>query len=57
LLNNILTVYNLKKDKELYKEMIAEGVKAPSPDTFFVKDNLLFFIKHKTTFIALQPWK
>jgi hypothetical protein len=57
LLNNILSVYDLKSKKNLYSEIIAEGVKTPSPDSFFIKDDLLFFIKHQTTLIALQPWK
>ena len=57
LLNNILSVVDLKSEKMLYKEIIAEGVKTPSPDSFFIKDNLLFFIKHQVSLIALQPWK
>jgi hypothetical protein len=57
LLNNILSVYDLRSKKNLYSEIIAEGVKTPSPDSFFIKDDLLFFIKHQTTLIALQPWK
>jgi hypothetical protein len=57
LLNNILSIYDLKREKMLYNEIIAQGVKAPSSDSFFVKGNLLFFIRHQTTLIALQPWK
>jgi hypothetical protein len=57
LLNNILSVYDLRSEKNLYGEIIAEGVKTPSSDSFFIKDDLLFFIKHQTTLIALQPWK
>ncbi|MGD0036974.1 MAG: DUF4905 domain-containing protein [Bacteroidota bacterium] len=57
LLNNILSVYDLKSEKMLSNEIIAQSVKTPSPDSFFVKGNLLLFIKHQTTLIALQPWK
>ena len=57
LLNNILTVYDLKSEKILYNEIIAQDVKTPSPDSFLVKNDLLFFIKHQTMLTALQVWK
>jgi hypothetical protein len=57
LLNNILSVYDLKAEKTLYSEIIAREVKAPSPDSFFVKDNLVLFVNHQTMLTALQPWK
>jgi hypothetical protein len=57
LLNNILSVYDLKNEKNLHSEIIAEGVKVPSQDAFFIKDNLLLFIKHQNMLTALQPWK
>jgi len=57
LLNNILSVYDLKNEKNLHNEIIAEGVKVPSQDSFFIKDNLLLFIKHQNMLTALQPWK
>jgi hypothetical protein len=57
LLNNILTLYDLKLGKTLYNEIIAKEVKAPSPDAFFVKDDLLIFIQHQTMITALQLWK
>lgn len=57
LLNNILSVYDLKSEKILHNEIIAEDVKIPSIDTFIVKNNLLFFIKHQTMLTALQVWK
>jgi hypothetical protein len=57
LLNNILTVCNLKTEKVLYSEIIAKGVKTPSPDSFFIKDDLLLFIEHQTMLTALQAWK
>jgi len=57
LLNNILSVHDLKNEKTLYRDMIAKSVKTPSPDSFFVKDNLLIFIEHQNMLTALQPWK
>lgn len=57
LLNNILSVHDLKSKKTIYHDIIAKGVRTPSPDSFFVKDNLLIFIKHQSMLTALQPWK
>ncbi|MCX6121295.1 MAG: DUF4905 domain-containing protein [Ignavibacteriales bacterium] len=57
LLNNLLAVCDLKTEKTLYSDVIAQGLKTPSPNSFFIKDDLLIFIKHQTTLIALQPWK
>jgi hypothetical protein len=57
LLNNILSVYDLRSEKTLYNEIIVRGVKSPSPDTFFVKENLLLFIAHQTKLTALLVWK
>jgi hypothetical protein len=56
LLNNILSVYDLKNEKTVYNEIIAEDLKTPSPDSFFRKNDLLFFIKHQTMLTALQVW-
>jgi hypothetical protein len=47
----------LKSEKTLYNEIIAKGVRVPSPDSFFIKDDYLFFINHQTLLTALQPWK
>jgi hypothetical protein len=57
LLNNILSVYDLKNENTLYSEVIAKSVKTPSPDSFFIKGDLLFFIKHQTMLTAFQVWK
>ena len=57
LLDNMLSVYDVRSEKTLYNEIIAEGVRAPSPDSFFIKDDFLFFINHQTTLTALRPWK
>jgi hypothetical protein len=56
-LDNILSVYDLIHGKILFTEIIAERLTTPSPGTFFVNDNVLFFIKHQTMLTALQPWK
>ncbi len=57
LLNNVLIVYNLESKKTLYSKIIAKDVKVPSPDSFFIKNDFLFFIEHHKTLTALSPWK
>jgi hypothetical protein len=57
LMDNILSVYDMKKEKIRYSEIIDRGVKAPSPDSFFIKDDTLLFIKYQSVLTALQPWK
>jgi hypothetical protein len=56
LMDNILSVYDMKKEKIRYNEIIARGVKTPSPDSFFIKDNTLLFIQYQSVLTALQPW-
>jgi hypothetical protein len=57
LLNNIVSVYDLKSEKILYSETIVQGVETPTPDSFFIKNDLLLFIKHQTMITALRVWK
>jgi hypothetical protein len=57
LLNNLLSVYDMVNHKILFQDIIVQDVKVPSPDTFFVKNKLLYFIKHQTILTALRPWK
>jgi hypothetical protein len=56
-LNNHLSVYDIKAEKILYSDIIAHGVKTPSQDSFFIKDGFLLFIRHQTIVSALKPWK
>ncbi len=46
-LNNIFTVYDIGSEKTLFKEIIVEDLKTPSPDTFFIKDEFAYFIKNQ----------
>jgi hypothetical protein len=56
-LDSIFTVYDLKRREKQYNEVVAKDVKVPSPDTFFVKDGFVYFIKNQNTLTALQLWK
>jgi hypothetical protein len=56
-LENILIVYDIERREKRFNEIIVKGVQGPSPDTFFVKDEFVYFIKNQNTLTALQLWK
>jgi hypothetical protein len=56
LMDNVLSIYDLSSGKTVHNETIIESVKLPSPDTFFVKNDLLYFIKDRTILTAMRPW-
>jgi hypothetical protein len=56
LMDNVLSIYDLSSGKTVHNETIVESVKLPSPDTFFVKNDLLYFIKNRTILTAMRPW-
>jgi hypothetical protein len=56
-LRNVFTIYDTQKERTLFTEVLMYNVRIPSPDTFFVKDTFLYFIKNKSIITALQPWK
>jgi hypothetical protein len=56
-LENIITVYDIERREKQFNEIVVKGVQAPSPDTFFVKDGFVYYIKNQNTLTALKPWK
>ncbi len=56
-LNNILEIIDAEKGKVLHRDTIASGTAVPTPDTFFVKDDFLYFVKNHATLTALRLWK
>jgi Domain of unknown function (DUF4905) len=56
-LENILTIYDIERREKRFTEIIAKGTQVPSHNTFFAKDELVYFIKDQNTLKALQPWK
>ena len=56
-LENMITVYDTERREKQFNEVIVKGVQVPSPDTFFVKDEFVYYIKNQNTLTALQPWK
>jgi hypothetical protein len=56
-LENILTVYDTERREKRLDEIIVKGVQIPSPDTFFMKDEFVYFIKNQNTLTALRLWK
>jgi hypothetical protein len=56
-LENVLVIYNTERKEIKFNEIIAKGMQVPSPDTFFIRDEYLYFFKDKNKFTALKPWK
>ena len=56
-LKNIFTLYDIEHRETLFQEIIMKGAQVPSPDTFFVKDDFVYFIENQNTLAALNPWK
>lgn len=53
-LENRLLVYDERKHKEVFRELLATDAKAPTPDSFFVKNGTAYFIKNQNTLAALR---
>jgi hypothetical protein len=56
-LKNFLVVYDVARQEKRFQEVIVKGIQVPSPDTFFVKDEIVYFIRNQNILTALQPWK
>jgi len=54
MLDNIFTAVDLKKNKIILKETLDKNLINLMPESFFVKDNLLFLIIDKTKLIVYQ---
>jgi hypothetical protein len=56
-LRNVFIAYHVDRKEILLKETLATNIQVPSPDTFFVKDEFVYYLKNKNTLTAVQPWK
>jgi hypothetical protein len=56
-LRNVLTMYDTQKERTLFTEVLMHNMRIPSPDTFFVKDTFVYFVKNQRILTGLQPWK
>ena len=48
-----ILVYNKRRQRIIYEERIASGLKGIVPDSFYVRNGLLFFIKERKSLIAV----
>lgn len=51
-LNNIFRVIDINGGKIIFEDAVNTGITSYIPDSFFIKDNLLFLIKQKTELMA-----
>ncbi len=56
-LENHLCVFDMSRGTRLYTEVLFAGGTAPVPDSFFVKNESLYFVKNQNTLVSLRPWK
>ncbi len=53
-MDNYLRIYDVKTANIVYDEIIAHRSSAPVPDSFFVRDTTVYFIKDQTTLTAIR---
>jgi hypothetical protein len=58
LTDNIFNIYDLKKGKLLYSTILNKNTAGYAPDSFFINNNYLFFIRNKKELIIinLEQW-
>ena len=56
-LENRLAVFDSGKETKLYSDVLATEAKAPIPDSFFIKNESLYFVKNQQTLVSLRLWK
>jgi outer membrane protein assembly factor BamB len=54
ILKNTFIVVSMKRSRALYSEVLNEKVHAPTPDSFFLKDSQLFYVKNKSLLVAIR---
>jgi hypothetical protein len=56
-LQSRIAVFDKQRESRLYAETLATRARAPLPDTFFVKDGSLYYIKDQQTLVSITLWK
>ena len=56
-LENNFEIVKIESGQKVFSVRLLSGAKAPVPDSFFVKDNVVYFIKDQRTLSALRLWK
>lgn len=52
-LTHELIIYDRNDLKELYRDVLFENASAPAPDGFFIRENVLYYVRNKTEFVAV----
>lgn len=53
-LSNILEIYDMTKNKIVFQDILNNTTSNYVPDSFFIKDNVLFYIKEKKNLVTLK---
>jgi len=55
--SNRLSVIDMQEGNSVFTAVLAGEVRAFIPDSFFVKNPYVFFVKDQTTLTAVKIWK
>jgi hypothetical protein len=53
-LRNMLQVVHLPTGKQVFVETLGENLQTVAPDTFFVQDGLLYFVRDRSVLTAVR---
>lgn len=53
-LANHFSVFNIERQSKIYSDILATDATAPTPDSFFIKGPMVYFIKNRHTLTALR---
>ena len=56
-LENILSIYDTDEHEVLFEQKIGDNLQIPTSDTFFMKNDFVYYINNSHTLTALRPWK
>lgn len=54
LLTHELVIFDKNDHKELYRDELFDNASAPVPDGFFMRNNYLYYIRHRTELVAVN---
>ena len=52
-LENHFVILETRRGRELFSDVLAQGVPAPVPDSFFLRDSTVYYVKGRNTLVSL----
>jgi hypothetical protein len=57
LYDNRFVIVDLQRGKRVFSEVLANGLRTPVPDSFFIRLPFVYFVKNQNTLTAIRLWK